>query len=102
MNEVSLNWLLLKLLEVHENAHLKGQTKPQYLHALWCSEKPYNGQAKRIGFSVVETENNDNSEKVFEVGKRICQTNYYQAANTAEQCPGCNEILSYSKGDYSF
>jgi hypothetical protein len=34
-------------------------------------EKPYNGQLfKRISFTVVETGNNDNSEKIFEVGKR--------------------------------
>lgn len=34
-------------------------------------EKPYNGQLfKRISFTVVETENNDSSEKIFEVGKR--------------------------------
>jgi hypothetical protein len=34
-------------------------------------EKPYNGQLfKRISFTVVETGNNDSSEKIFEVGKR--------------------------------
>ena len=34
-------------------------------------EKPYNGQLfKRISFTVIEPENDDNSEKFFEVGKR--------------------------------
>jgi hypothetical protein len=34
-------------------------------------EKPYNGQLfKRISFTVVDKENNENSEKVFEVGKK--------------------------------
>lgn len=34
-------------------------------------EKPYNGQLyKKISFTVIDKENNDNSEKIFEVGKR--------------------------------
>src|SRR5215216_4929672 len=34
-------------------------------------EKPYNGQLfKRISFTVMEPENNDSSEKFFEVGRR--------------------------------
>lgn len=34
-------------------------------------EKPYNGQLfRKISFTVVEPENNDNSEKFFEVGRR--------------------------------
>jgi hypothetical protein len=34
-------------------------------------EKPYNGQLfKRISFGVVEPDDNDSTEKIFEVGKR--------------------------------